>query len=163
MSEPTTPSASETSRHNIVAGGMGFQIRAFKDNLARWVVWVGGLGVIAALMLIFFYLVSEVAPLFESAEFHPRPEYAVPGTGKTLYTTVEEQGEVAMRVADNGEVSFFNLTSGAVLVQQKLPIGELSIISSFSFDMARTTSSLPSAAEMPNSVASQISGSASDE
>ncbi|TAJ52079.1 MAG: ABC transporter permease subunit [Nevskiaceae bacterium] len=129
MSEPTTPSASETSRHNIVAGGMGFQIRAFKDSAARWVVWIGGLGVIAALMLIFFYLVSEVAPLFEPAEFKPRPEYAIPGNGETLYTTVEEQGEIAMRVSDTGQVSFFNLTSGEVLVQQKLPIGELSIVS----------------------------------
>lgn len=129
MSETMTPPAVPADRHSIVAGGAGFQIRTFKDMAARWVVWIGGLGVIAALMLIFFYLVSEVAPLFSPAEVQARPIYTMPGEGKTLYTAVEEQGEIGMRVSDTGEVLFFDLSSGAVRATQKLPIGEQRLVS----------------------------------
>lgn len=127
MSETTTPAAPAFGGHSITKGGSGFRSRVIKDNAARWVVWVGGLGVIAALLLIFFYLVSEVAPLFAPADVKARPVYAVPGQGKTLYATVEEQGEVAMRVGDTGEVTFFDLTSGAVRVQQLLPVNGLAV------------------------------------
>ena len=98
MSETTTPPSPAFGAHSITKGGSAFQARAFKDNAARWVVWGGGLGVIAALLLIFLYLVSEVAPLFTPAQFHSRPVYALPGEGTTLYTAVEEQGEIGMRV-----------------------------------------------------------------
>lgn len=127
MSEPTTPAAVFTGQ-SITKAGTAFQPRVFKDNAARWVVWVGGLGVIAALLLIFFYLVSEVAPLFAPADFKARPSYAVPGQGKTLYATVEEQGQIAMRVSDAGEVTFFDLNSGAVRLAQQLPLNGLSVV-----------------------------------
>ena len=129
MSESTTPVTPAFGAHSITKGGTAFQPRVFKDNAARWVVWVGGLGVIAALLLIFFYLVSEVMPLFAPAHFKPRPVYAVPGEGKTLYSTVEEQGEIAMRISDTGAVTFFDLTTGAVRAQQQLPVNGLGLVS----------------------------------
>lgn len=129
MSEPISSPPAAFGGHSIVKGGTAFQARALKDNAARWVVWVGGLGVIAALLLIFFYLVLEVAPLFASADFKPRPVYAVPGQGKTLYTTVEEQGEIAMRVSSNGQVTFFDLTTGAVRAEQALPLNGQTLVS----------------------------------
>lgn len=128
MSEITTPPAAFTGQ-NITKGGSAFQARVFKDNAARWVVWVGGLGVIAALLLIFFYLISEVSPLFAPAHFKPRPVYAMPGQGETLYTTVEEQGEIAIRVSTTGEVSFFDLTTGALRAQQQLPVNGQTLVS----------------------------------
>ncbi|MES2885801.1 MAG: ABC transporter permease subunit [Pseudomonadota bacterium] len=127
MSETTTPPAVFSGK-SITKGGSAFQARVFKDNAARWVVWVGGLGVIAALLLIFFYLLSEVAPLFAPAEFKSRPTYAVPGQGKTLYATVEEQGEIAMRVSDIGEVTFFDLNTGAVRLAQQLALNGLTVV-----------------------------------
>lgn len=127
MSEPNTPPAVFTGQ-SITKGGSAFQSRVLKDNAARWVVWVGGLGVIAALLLIFFYLVSEVAPLFAPADFKARPTYAVPGQGKTLYATVEEQGEIAMRVSDLGEVTFFDLNTGAVKLSQQLALNGLTVV-----------------------------------
>lgn len=131
MSETTTPPVASFGAHSITKGGSAFQARVFKDNAARWVVWVGGLGVIAALLLIFFYLVSEVAPLFSSADFKPRPVYTVPGEGKTLYSAVEEQGEISMRVSSTGEVTFFDLTTGTVRQKQQLPLNGLTAVDVF--------------------------------
>ncbi len=128
MSETTSTTPAAFGAHSITKGGSAFQARVFKDNAARWVVWVGGLGVIAALLLIFFYLVTEVAPLFGSADFKSRPAYAVPGQGKTLYSSVEEQGEIAMRVSDAGQVTFYDLTTGAVRAEQQLPVNGLALI-----------------------------------
>ena len=129
MSETTTPSARSSGGHSIVRGGSGFQIRTFKDHAAKWVVWIGGLGVIAALMLIFFYLVSEVAPLFAGPEVKARPVFAMPGEGRSLYTAVEEQGEIGMRVSDRGEVTFFSVADGTVRLSQPLPLGERQLLS----------------------------------
>lgn len=129
MSETMTPPVTSAGGHSIVRGGTGFQIRTFKDHAAKWVVWIGGLGVIAALMLIFFYLVSEVSPLFGSPDVKARPVFTMPGEGKTLYTAVEEQGEVGLRVSDTGEVLFFDTTTGAVRSSVRLPLGENRLVS----------------------------------
>ena len=129
MSETATPSDAAFGGHSIVKGGSGFQPRVLRDTAARWVVWIGGLGVIAALLLIFFYLISEVTPLFASAHFEARPEHTVPGQGHTLYSTVEEQGEIAMRVSDTGEVTFYDIKTGVVRGQQQLPVNGLAVVS----------------------------------
>ena len=38
--------------------------RFLKDRMARWGVAAGGIGVILAILMIFFYLLYEVLPLF---------------------------------------------------------------------------------------------------
>lgn len=121
--------SADAPHHSIVSGGSAFRSRYLTDIAAKWVVWVGGLGVIAALLLIFFYLVSQVAPLFKGAEFHSRAELLLPGGGKTLYAAVEEQGEVGMRLTDAGKVVFFDLATGQPRGEQVLPLGERGIAS----------------------------------
>lgn len=115
--------------HSIVSGGAAFRSRYLTDLGAKWVVWIGGLGVIAALLLIFFYLVSQVTPLFSGAEFKSRAELTLPGGGKTLYAAIEEQGEIGMRLTDAGKVVFFDLASGQSRAEQALPLGDRSIVS----------------------------------
>ncbi|MDU2874693.1 MAG: phosphate ABC transporter permease, partial [Pseudomonas aeruginosa] len=48
------------------------RIRALKDRLTRWYVLVGGLAVLAAITLIFFYLAYVVLPLFRGADLETR-------------------------------------------------------------------------------------------
>ena len=55
--------------------------RGRKDKLARWLIGVGGTSVILAMMLIFFYLLAAVAPLFTPASAElvrtgSRPDWA---------------------------------------------------------------------------------------
>ncbi|MCV6588490.1 MAG: ABC transporter permease subunit [Marinobacterium sp.] len=102
------------------------KIRKAKDRFARGGIAVGGISVIVAILLIFFYLLYEVAPLFQSAEINRWEQngqqvqpYAVPGSGKTLYMTMEEQAEIGLRVNDQGVLFFFNTRTGELLLQQK--------------------------------------------
>ena len=107
--------------------------RKIKDQLARFGVVAGGLGVIVAIVLIFFYLVYVVYPLFISAESHAMYQYAVPehSAGKSLYLTAEEQNEVAVRFTDQGQAVFFAVESGKVIKNTPVGVPEDVAISSF--------------------------------
>lgn len=58
-------------------------LRFLKDHLTRWGVAVGGLGVIAAILLIFIYLLYEVGPLFKSAEIEQSSTWTQTITGSS--------------------------------------------------------------------------------
>ncbi len=47
------------------------RIRALKDRLTRWYVLVGGLAVLAAITLIFFYLAYVVLPCSAAPTWRP--------------------------------------------------------------------------------------------
>ncbi len=113
-------------------------IRALKDKMAAGGIAFGGISVIVAILLIFFYLLYEVAPLFESAKIERWQEnnqeiapYAVPGTGKTLYLTMEEQTEIGLRVTDSGKMVFFNTRNGEVLKEEAITLPEGVSVTSF--------------------------------
>ncbi|TXL14039.1 phosphate ABC transporter permease [Methylococcaceae bacterium HT4] len=107
--------------------------RKIKDQLARYGVVAGGLGVIVAIVLIFFYLMYVVYPLFVSAEAHPVHQYQVPeaSAGKTLFFTPEEQNEVAVRFTDQGKAVFFAVDSGVVLKTESIGVPVDVAITSF--------------------------------
>ncbi|PIE25200.1 MAG: phosphate ABC transporter permease [Neptuniibacter caesariensis] len=113
-------------------------IRALKDKLATVGIAFGGISVIVAILLIFFYLLYEVAPLFESAKIERWQEneqtvapYTAPGEGKTLYLTMEEQAEIGLRVTDTGSFSFFNTRNGDVLKEESVSLPEGVTVTSF--------------------------------
>ena len=107
--------------------------RLIKDALARYAVVAGGLGVIVAIMLIFFYLLYVVYPLFIAATAKPVSEYAVPeqALGGTLLLEMEEQNEIGARFTDNGHVVFFEAATGKTLLTQAVAIPEGAHIASF--------------------------------
>ncbi|KTT17214.1 ABC transporter permease subunit [Pseudomonas putida] len=102
------------------------RLRALKDRLTRWYVLVGGLAVLAAITLIFFYLAYVVLPLFQGAELTSRqalqPAWLKEEAGKPLMIALEEQNLVGMRVSDKGQVLFFDTKTGAALERVDLPI-----------------------------------------
>ena len=83
--------------------------RKIKDQLARYGVVAGGLGVIVAIVLIFFYLMYVVYPLFISATAHQIHQYQVPeiSAGKTLFLASEEQNEVGSALYRSRKSRFF--------------------------------------------------------
>ncbi len=108
------------------------QWRQIKDRLARYIVAVGGIGVIMAIVLIFVYLLYIVMPLFSSASIEEVAEYPLPEqSGKTLYLAMEEQAEIAIRVTDQGQVQFLQTTTGKPLKTIQLPLPKDSTITSF--------------------------------
>ncbi len=109
------------------------QWRQIKDGFARYGVIAGGLGVIGAIVLIFFYLLYVVFPLFLSAEIQPITSFQIPEvhSGKTLLLANEEQNEVGVRFTDQGVVVFFSMATGKTIKLQKIVIPEETKITSF--------------------------------
>jgi phosphate transport system permease protein len=101
------------------------RIRALKDRFTRWYVLVGGLAVLAAITLIFFFLAYVVAPLFQGADLTAKDSITpawMQDAGKPLMISLEEQNQVAMRVSDKGQALFFDIDSGAELKRVDLPV-----------------------------------------
>ena len=80
------------------------RIRALKDRFTRWYVLVGGLAVLAAITLIFFFLAYVVVPLFKGADLTVEPTLHpawLQDAGKPLVYALEEQNEVLRRQRDS--------------------------------------------------------------
>ncbi len=96
--------------------------RAFKDRIARYFIASGGISVIIAILLIFFYLLYVVIPMFSSAEIREEASYTAPGEGRTIHLGLEEQGTIGVRFTDNGHVFFFDTASSNIVLDEKLQL-----------------------------------------
>ncbi|NOT85508.1 MAG: ABC transporter permease subunit [Methylococcaceae bacterium] len=108
--------------------------RLIKDLIARYGILIGGWGVIVAIVLIFFYLLYVVVPLFIPASAKSVAEYQMPAKekGKTLLLAIEEQNEVAVRFTDQAQAVFFNAHTGDPVHTEALKIPAGLQVSSFS-------------------------------
>jgi phosphate transport system permease protein len=132
MSE-ISPPINQLSSIKISSGEYHQRWRLIKDALARYGVVAGGLGVILAIVTIFFYLLYVVYPLFISATAEQVSEYAVPeqALGNTLLLEMEEQNEMGARFTDSGQVVFFEAATGKTILTQPVAIPEGAHITSF--------------------------------
>ncbi|WP_052700670.1 phosphate ABC transporter permease [Methylocucumis oryzae] len=107
--------------------------RSALDLLARISVVTGGMGVIAAVVMIFFYLLYVVFPLFLPASAKQLHSYALPEAtiGKTLLLDMEEQNQLAARFTDNGQVIFFDVATGKTVLTDKVKLPSDATITSF--------------------------------
>ncbi len=107
--------------------------RLLKDKLTGYGVVAGGLGVIVAIVLIFFYLLYVVYPIFVPAKANAVSEYPVPesAAGKTVFLAMEEQNEIAVRFTDQGKAVFFNVANGKVIKDFSIPVTESETITAF--------------------------------
>lgn len=110
--------STEINSMSSLAGNISRRrIRTLKDRMARYAVTFGGIGVIVAIMLIFFYLLLVVMPLFESAEVTKAESYPVSAdvNGEIMAMAVEEQAEIGVRIVGSGQIEFFDIRSGDIL------------------------------------------------
>ncbi len=107
------------------------QWRYFKDRMATVAVGIGGIGVLVAILLIFFYLAWVVLPLFAPASMDKVAEYADPIGEPALLLSVEEQAEVATHVGTDGRVRYFDVLTGELRGESRIPIPEGASIASF--------------------------------
>ncbi|WP_455206852.1 ABC transporter permease subunit [Kaarinaea lacus] len=107
--------------------------RTLKDIAAKYSVGFGGISVIIAIVLIFFYLLYVVLPLFASASIIPVGNYPVPGGGdySTELIALEEQNEVGVRFTVGGHAIFFNAEKGDLIEDITLAIPSQAVITSF--------------------------------
>jgi phosphate transport system permease protein len=81
------------------------------DQIASKIIGLGGLVVIAAVLIILFYLVYVVSPLFLPAS---ASRTSLEGgadwlKAPTVFLALEEQQQVAFRITQQGQAQFFNL------------------------------------------------------
>ena len=102
------------------------KFRAFKNRLTTHSIAAGGMSIIVAILLIFFYLLWEIMPLFKEASIEHWPDntaqvgYAVPGKGSTLYLAIEEQAQIGLRITDTQQAIFFKASNGEIISEQQL-------------------------------------------
>lgn len=109
--------------------------RHFKDKAAAVGITAGGSGVLVAILLIFFYLLYEIMPLFQSAGMQLEHEYPRVGSdAATLHLAIEEQAEVGFRLSADGSYVFFRMASGETVLSGTLPLPAGTKISSFAID-----------------------------
>ncbi|SFX37465.1 ABC transporter permease subunit [Marinospirillum alkaliphilum] len=98
------------------------RLRAGRDKGVRWLVGAGGLGVILAITLIFFYLFHEVLPLFQPATTRHGPvlQLDLPDQEAPLLLLTEEQEQMAGLLMPSGQLHFVDLASGQL--QQSLQL-----------------------------------------
>jgi phosphate transport system permease protein len=101
------------------------RLRALKDRVARWAISFGGMAVLGAITLIFFYLAYVVLPMFQGASLDSRKPVQVAWLNEAaapLLLTLEEQNQVAMRLDQSGQVQFFDAKKMQPLSKLQLPI-----------------------------------------
>ena len=101
--------------------------RRLKDRMATFSISVGGSGVLVTILLIFFYLLYEVLPLFGSAELHSEGAMSWQAASVPAYLSVEEQGEVGLSLQSDGRGRFFSLADGATIEAVDLADGEAAV------------------------------------
>ena len=134
MESQVTPPVSAPS--NILMGQSSGK-RAFKDKAAEYGVTIGGTMVFVALLLIFFYLLYVVKPIFDGADVQSVTQIELgqsqlsPANNKSLMLGSDEQNEILYRVNTVGEVDFFSRATKALMLKHvpQLPDG-VTVISS---------------------------------
>ncbi len=103
--------------------------RALVDKVARHTIGLGGISIIFAVVLIFFYLLWVVAPIFSSPEIKPVGEFQAPATSVSpVYLAIEESGHLALRVTANGDFTFVDLLKGQVAATESIDLPEYSSV-----------------------------------
>jgi phosphate transport system permease protein len=107
--------------------------RMFKDKMAKHSMTIGGISIIIAICLIFFYLLYVVLPLFWPASMEKVQQFNLPAptAGQTLHLAAEEKNEVGVRFTQQAHAVFFDLKQGTILSDNLLPIPKGTLVTSF--------------------------------
>ncbi len=101
-------------------------LRELKDKVAKYGVTAGGLSVILAILLIFFYLLYVVLPLFSGAHVDVEHEYAS-SYKNTNIATLNEYNDVALSIDGDGEAHFMDAHTGDLMLDVTLPIKDKTV------------------------------------
>lgn len=95
--------------------GSGFSLREkdkkrlIKDRLAKAMVTCGGLAVLAALILIFVYLVNMVIPLFSSPQIKPYASSQLNTSSQPLAMGIDDSGQSIYTLTSQNGFQFYSL------------------------------------------------------
>jgi phosphate transport system permease protein len=94
------------------------------DRAADWIISVGGLAVIAAVIGIMAFLVQVVVPLFSGSRVLASQSFTLPGPPiRPLSVSVDEYGAVGVEVLASGGLHVFHAATGRLLFETYLELG----------------------------------------
>lgn len=100
--------------------------RQRRDRVAHRVIMLGGLSVVAAMLLILGYLLWAVLPLAAAPEMRTASLGVQAawseGAGETRLLAVDERGDLALRLTRDGALRFFRLPGGETVAEERLPL-----------------------------------------
>ncbi len=102
--------------------------RMLKDQIAQYSMTLGGISIIIAITLIFFYLLYVVLPLFLPASMNHIVQFSTPDS---IYIATEEKNELGVRFTNDADAVFFSLKDGHVISKYKIAIPDDASITSF--------------------------------
>lgn len=125
MSDADTTATSLLPDFKSAAARRHRKLRHVKDVVTHYMMAAGGIGVIIAIVLIAFYLLYVVLPMFKPAGLDHVATYAVPGNrdAETVHYAMEEQHEIGMRAAEQGTISFFRTGDASLVSEHSLFAG----------------------------------------
>ncbi|MCB1748474.1 MAG: ABC transporter permease subunit [Gammaproteobacteria bacterium] len=88
------------------------RMRLLKDRLFGLAMGVGGISVIIAILLIFFYLFYTVLPLFEAATVRPAATVSVADDAATDLVALDEYTEIGFAADARGDWRFVDVADG---------------------------------------------------
>ncbi|MDV6252799.1 ABC transporter permease subunit [Vibrio sp. EA2] len=87
--------------------------RLIKDRLVRLAVTMGGVGVLAALILIFVYLAMVIIPLFSDAKIETNHASRSVQLGEPLAISVDDYAQQAFVLTEDGQAQFLSMDESA--------------------------------------------------
>lgn len=90
------------------------------EKIAKWVITVGGLLVIVAVLAIMVFLFRVVMPLIGGGEKLGQVSYTLQTAERTAWLFADEFQTVGIRLGDRGEALAFHIPSGKVLERSSL-------------------------------------------
>jgi phosphate transport system permease protein len=84
--------------------------RQLKNNVAKYLITIGGISVLLTLVLIFMYLLHVIKPIFESAHVEQMYSVVISSEQEILSSGVDELKEVTYQIDDLGQLSFYQLS-----------------------------------------------------
>ncbi|WP_076408415.1 ABC transporter permease subunit [Shewanella sp. UCD-KL12] len=115
-----TQAAKPDSKAQNILMGRGSSRRAITDKLTQVGVTLGGTMVFVALLLIFFYLLYVVKPIFDAAEVEPVMSVPLAESVPALMVGSDEQNEVIYRVSQTGHVDFYDVSASKLIETEQL-------------------------------------------
>ena len=115
------------SQNSIKARSWQQRRRALIDNFAAYTIGLGGVSVIFAIVLIFFYLLWVVAPIFSSPEVRFVSQFKLPELSEgqhSVYNAIEESGHLGLRISSSGDILFFDMEKGLQVSRESVELPE---------------------------------------
>lgn len=99
----------------------------YGDRIAKWIITVGGLMVIVAVLGIMVFLFRVVAPLMSPGEELGQVNYSVPAAADAVWLNADEFQSLATAVSRDGSVTTFHVATGEVIVTDAFDIGDIDV------------------------------------